>query len=133
MQISESDIQNTVFELFATRGLAEGDAMLLTRLEQFWTETRLRRSDLVSGIAQLCSQGLLNIEELDGETSLSLTAAGNQRAAGVLSAGVGYWGRYLQKEVLPAMRVVAQPERPDGQGRRDYEGDSSSGIPWTRN
>lgn len=133
MQISESDIQNTVFEVFATRGLAAGDVMWLTRLEQFWTETRLRRSDLVSGIAQLCSQGLLDIEELDGETSLSLTAAGNQRAADLLSPGVGYWGRYLQKELLPAVRIVAQPQRPDGQGRRDYEGDASSDIPWSRN
>ena len=133
MEISETDIQNTVLELFASRGLEEGDMMWLSRLETFWLETRLRRQDLLNGVAQLCSKGLLDLEELDGQTGLSLTSEGRRRATEVLGAGVGYWSRYLREELLPAVRVVAKPGAPVGPGRREYESSNAPEIPWSRN
>lgn len=121
MHITESDIQNTLLELFARKGLAEGDIMWMSRLEQFWADTRLRRSDLVTGIAMLCSNGLLDMEEQDGETSLFLTRDGEKTATAILDAGTNYCTRYLREQLLPKVRLKAEVQRADGSGRRDYE------------
>ncbi len=133
MQITDVDIKNTVLELFARRGLAQGDVMWLSRLEQFWAETRLRRSDLVTAIAILCSEQLLMLEEQDKETSVSLSQAGEAKAAEVLASGVDYWGRYLREELLPGVRTNPQSPRADGGGRRGYEADAPPEMPWVRN
>lgn len=133
MQITDVDIKNTVLELFARRGLAQGDIMWLSRLEQFWAETRLRRSDLVTAIAVLCSEQLLILEEQDSQTSVSLSQAGEEKAAEVLASGVDYWGRYLREELLPGVRTNPQSPRADGGGRRGYEADASPEMPWVRN
>ena len=133
MQISETDIQNTVLALFLSPGVEQGEVMWLSRLEKFWVETRLRRADLLTGVVQLCAQGLLDIEEEGSETRLSLTATGQQRAEEILRAGAGRWGQYLHKQLLPAVRVVNKPELQAGSGRRDYEADKAAEIPWSRN
>ena len=133
MQITDVDIKNTVLELFARRGLAQGDVMWLSRLEQFWAETRLRRSDLVTAIAVLCSEQLLILEEQDSQTSVSLSQAGEEKAAEVLASGVDYWGRYLREELLPGVRTNPQSPRADGGGRRGYEADAQPEMPWVRN
>ncbi len=133
MQITDVDIKNTVLELFARRGLAQGDVMWLSRLEQFWAETRLRRSDLVTAIAVLCSEQLLILEEQDSQTSVSLSQAGEEKAAEVLASGVDYWGRYLREELLPGVRTNPQSPRADGGGRRGYEADAPPEMPWVRN
>lgn len=124
MEITELDIQNTVLELFARKGLVEGDVMWLSRLEQFWTETRLRRADLVTGLAHLSSAGLIELEEqTDGETSVALTAAGEAKAKDILSGGADYWRRYLREELLPSVRTRDDQPNASGKGRRDYERD----------
>lgn len=133
MQITDVDIKNTVLELFARRGLAQGDVMWLSRLEQFWAESRLRRSDLVTAIAVLCSEQLLILEEQDSQTSVSLSQAGEEKAAEVLASGVDYWGRYLREELLPGVRTNPQSPRADGGGRRGYEADAPPEMPWVRN
>lgn len=122
MEITELDIQNTVLELFARKGLVEGDVMWLSRLEQFWSETRLRRADLVAGLAHLCSEELIEIETpKDGETSVSLTAQGEVKAKAILSGGADYWRRYLREELLPLVRTRDDQPNASGRGRRDYE------------
>jgi len=132
MHITDADIQNTLLELFARKGLAEGDIMWMSRLEQFWGETRLRRSDLVTGIAVLCSNGLIDMEEQDGETNLSLTPEGAKKALAILDAGTNYCTRYLREELLPAVRVYSEAPRNDGSGRRGYE-QQVLDIPTARN
>ena len=122
MEITELDIQNTVLELFARKGLVEGDVMWLSRLEQFWSETRLRRSDLVAGLAHLCSDDLIELEEQkDGETSVALTAAGEVKAKDILNGGADYWRKYLREELLPSVRTRNDRPNASGRGRRDYE------------
>lgn len=125
MEITELDIQNTVLELFARKGLVEGDVMWLSRLEQFWTETRLRRSDLVAGLAHLCSEDLIELEsQIDGETSVALTAEGETKAKDILAGGADYWRRYLREELLPSVRTRNELPDASGKGRRDYEIDN---------
>jgi hypothetical protein len=131
MEITELDIQNTVLELFARKGLVEGDVMWLSRLEQFWSETRLRRADLVAGLAHLCSEELIELEEpKDGETSVALTAKGEAKAKGILAGGADYWRRYLREELLPQVRTRDDQPNAAGKGRRDYEIDTVP--PFTR-
>jgi hypothetical protein len=131
MEITELDIQNTVLELFARKGLVEGDVMWLSRLEGFWDETRLRRSDLVAGLAHLCTEDLILLEEQsDGVTSVSLTAAGEVKAKNILAGGADYWRRYLREELLPAVRTRSDKPNAGGRGRRDYEIDTVP--PFTR-
>jgi hypothetical protein len=133
MEITELDIQNTVLEVFGRKGLVEGDVMWLSRLEQFWGETRLRRSDLLAGLARLCSEGLIELEEqTDGETSVALTAHGERKARDLLANGADYWRRYLRDELLPAMRVRAERPRADGSGRRSYEVEQMPDGPFVR-
>lgn len=121
MQITEADIQNTLLELFARKGLAHGDQMWLSRLEHFWNDTRLRRGDLVYGIAQLCTAGLLDMEEHGNETCLSLTESGEAKAQALQASGVNYCGRYLREELLPSVRLRADPPRADGVDRRERD------------
>ncbi|TDU26910.1 hypothetical protein DFR24_3942 [Panacagrimonas perspica] len=130
--ITDVDIKNTVLELFARRGLAQGDVMWLSRLEKFWADTRLRRSDLVTAIAMLCSEHMLVIDEQDGETCLSLSPEGESRAAEILATGVDYWGRYLREELLPGVRTTQQAPGADGGGRRQYEAEAQPEMPWTK-
>jgi len=132
MDITEVDIQNTVLELFGRKGLVQGDVMWLSRLVGFWTETRLRRSDLLSGIAQLCSKGLIDIEEDGAETCLSLTQAGEDKTREILREGADYWSRHLREELLPAVRVRKEQPRADGGGRRDYEAHALPDVPFGR-
>jgi hypothetical protein len=131
MEITELDIQNTVLELFARKGLVQGDVMWLSRLEQFWSETRLRRADLVAGLARLCSEGLIELEEPSaGETSVALTASGEAKARDILAGGADYWRRYLRDELLPQVRTRDEQANAAGKGRRDYE--ITSVPPFTR-
>jgi hypothetical protein len=131
MEITELDIQNTVLELFARKGLVEGDVMWLTRLEQFWAETRLRRADLVAGLAHLCSEDLIALEEqADGVTCVALTATGEAKAKAILAGGADYWRRYLREELLPSVRTRNDQPNASGRGRRDYEIDTVP--PFTR-
>jgi len=132
MQITDVDIKNTVLELFARRELAQGDVMWLSRLEKFWGETRLRRSDLVTAIAMLCSEQMLILEEQGGETCVSLSQAGENRAAEILGTGVDYWGRYLREELLPGVRKTARSPRADGGGRREYEAEPQPELRWVK-
>lgn len=132
MQITDVDIKNTVLELFARRGLAQGDVMWLSRLEKFWAETRLRRSDLVTAVALLCSEQLIVLEEQGSETCVSLSQDGESRAAEILASGVDYWGRYLKEELLPGVRTASREPRADGGGRRQYEAEAQPEMPWVK-
>ncbi len=123
MEISPIDARNTLLELFARRGLVEGDVVWLSRLETFWATTPLRRSDLVVGICQLSADEMVVVEELDDETCLSLTPVGEEMAAEILRAGAGSWGRYLKEELLPGVRFGAKVRPSSGGGRRAYEAD----------
>ncbi|MGH8518306.1 MAG: hypothetical protein ACREUE_12700 [Panacagrimonas sp.] len=131
MEITELDIQNTVLELFARKGLVEGDVMWLSRLEQFWAETWLRRADLVAGLAHLCSEDLIVLEEqADGVTCVALTTAGELKAKSILAGGADYWRKYLREELLPSVRTRSETPNAGGRGRRDYEIESIP--PFTR-
>lgn len=134
MQITAEDIQNTILECFGHRGLSTDEAMWLSRLELFWKETRLRRSDLLNGVAQLCTMGLLAMEALEDQTDLYLTSAGESRSKELLASGKDYWGRYLRDKLLPSVRVKDLPLPEGGSGRRMGERqEESADIPWTRN
>jgi hypothetical protein len=115
-RISDHDLQNAVLELFAQRGLQAGDVMWLSRLETFWSQTRLRRWDLVVAISQLCSQGVLDVEQLGDQVNLSLTAPGEQRVT--QEHGAGEFLRFLQEELMPAVRQRVRAEGDPGRDRR---------------
>lgn len=121
VEISDTDIQNTILEIFARRRLRQLDVMWLSRLEVFWDETTLRRADLLVGIAQLCSEELLELSDDRPETELWLTAKGEEKAEQLAQTGEGYWRRYLRDELLPAVRWAAHPPRTDGRGRRAFD------------
>lgn len=132
MHITDADIQNTLLELFARKGLVEGDILWMSRLEQFWADTRLRRSDLLTGVATLCSKGLLDMDDQDGEINLSLTCDGAKTATAILDAGTNYCTRYLREQLLPKIRLKDEARPADGSGRRGYE-QAVADIPTARN
>lgn len=121
MAFSEHDISNAILEIFASRGLVAGDVMWVSRLEQFWVQTQLRRSDLVAGIAQLCTEGLLELEEQGDQVNLSLTDRGEDRARGILLSKIEFTGRHLRQNVFPHLRTRIEAESASGGGRREYE------------
>lgn len=121
MPITDNDIRNAVLELFARKGLLAGDVMWMSRLEQFWAQTRLRRADLASGLAQLCTECLIDLEDQGDQVNLSLTLSGEEKARDVLLSEVDYCGRYLRQEILPTLRTRIEPLRSDRGGRREYE------------
>lgn len=132
MKVSDTDVQNTVLQLFRARGLVAGDEILLARLEHFWGSTTLRRADLLNGIALLASRGLLQVDEHDGETCLSLTDAAERQAPASSDGGQDSWHRHLHAELLPALRQRQTRVIANGGGRRDYEGKPDVQIRWPR-
>lgn len=121
MPIRDHDFANAVLEIFARRGLAAGEVMWVSRLEQFWAQTRLRRSDLLAALAQLATDGLLDFEEQGEQVNLALTAAGERKAQEVLRSEIDYGGHYLRQQLFPRLRTRIEAESASGGGRRDYE------------
>ncbi|HSW13607.1 MAG TPA: hypothetical protein VLI06_12255 [Solimonas sp.] len=126
MQISETETQNTLLQLFRERGLEAGDELRLGRLEEFWSATTLRRTDLLEAMVKLLARGYLLIDEQDGETWLALTEAGVEHVIDP------EWTGQLQSELLPALRRRALQAGPDGRGRRRHEQRNEPSVHWPR-
>lgn len=133
MQILEADVQNAILEIFALNDLGCGEAIESSTLDHYWTKTDLRRSDLITGLAKLCSRALLDIQDRAGIAIFSLTQNGVVQARDVLAAGVGYCDQYFRVQVLPAIRKPPHSPSPTkqllGNGRRAYEIELSDGVP----
>ena len=132
MQVSGVDIQNAMLQLFRDRGLAAGDELSLARLEHFWAETRLRRSDLLDGLVRLAASGLIILDDHEGESYLALTEAGAQRGLSFSESGRLPWNQYLHDVLLPGVRRQARAVPQSLNGRRSYDLalDNGSNIRW---
>jgi len=134
MQLSGVDVQNSMLQLFRDSGLAEGDELPLTRLEQLWGQTALRRSDLLDGLVRLAAGGLIVLEDDRADTNVVLTEAGAVATRALVDKRKASWNQYLQSDLLPALRCTLLPEKEGRGGRRSYELASASAreIAWPR-
>ncbi len=134
MQLSGVDVQNSMLQLFRDSGVVEGDELPLARLEQLWSQTALRRSDLLDGLVRLAAGGLIVLEDDNGDTRVVLTEAGAVATRALVDQRKASWNQHLQADLLPALRCRLTPEREGRGGRRSYElATSSAGeISWPR-
>ncbi len=134
MQLSGVDVQNSMLQLFRDNGLAEGDELPLARLEQLWSQTALRRSDLLDGLVRLAAGGLIVLEDDDGDTRVLLTEAGATATRVLVDQRKASWNQYLKADLLPALRCRLTPEREGRGGRRSYELSSAVAgeVAWPR-
>lgn len=134
MQVSGVDVQNAMLQLFRDRGLTVGDELSLARLEHFWPQTCLRRSDLLDGLVRMAAGGLIILDDHAGEPYLALTDAGAARALTFSESGRLSWGQYLHDVLLPGVRRQAQAAAQNLNGRRSYDLslETASAIRWPR-
>lgn len=129
MKVSENQIQNALLQLFHDLRLALGDPVQLQRLDQLWTATTLRRSDLLQGVARLAARGFVDIRGEDDDTCLVLTESGH---AAMLEVDASDWYRHFNEQLLPALRRrQAQADTAD-RGRRGYELASEPQVQWPK-
>lgn len=115
-------LEKMILATFAIRELVEGDIVWLSRFEEFWDQTtQLRRSDLLEGLAHVCSKGWIYLDEDGGRTSLTLTSTGAELASAIVSSGLTDVRHYAREQVLAAMRFHDTSPDSRGLGRRWHE------------
>lgn len=127
MKLPPDVLQKTILAMFATRGLGHGDMVWLSRFEEFWIkQTHLRRGDLLEGLADVCSNDWLDLEEHDGRTSLQLTPKGELLAQTIVARGLTDVAGFVREQVIEGMRFRASQPDARGTGRRWHEVASGS-------
>jgi hypothetical protein len=122
MKLPPEMLQKTILAMFATRGLGQGDMVWLSRFEEFWNkQTHLRRSDLLEGLADVCTNDWVYLEEHDGRTALQLSPKGDLLAKTIVSGGLTDVPAYVREQMLAGMRFRALQPNARGAGRRWHE------------
>jgi hypothetical protein len=121
MKLPPEVLQNTILAMFATRGLGHGEMVWLSRFEEFWAQLRLRRADLLDGLADVCTSGWLDLEEHGGKTTLALSPDGEKRARKLYDGGLRDVDCYVREQILATMRFQEEQPRKPGAGRRWHE------------
>jgi hypothetical protein len=114
--------------MFATRGLGHGEMVWLSRFEEFWAQIRLRRADLLDGLAEVCTNGWLDLEEHGGKTTLALSPDGEKRALALVDGGLTDVQRYVREQILVSMRFLPEQPRKTNAGRRWHEAGNGSFV-----
>lgn len=121
MKLPADVLQKTILAMFAIRDLQNGDMVCLSRFEEFWARIPLRRSDLLDGLADVCSRGWIEIEEHSGETFLVLSPRGEFLARTIVASGVTDIQLYVREQVFGPLRLESRQANALGVGRRGHE------------
>jgi len=121
VKLTAQETQNSLLQLLFERGPVGARNIPLSRVEEIWAETTLRRGDLLEAIVHLSALGHLVITDTDTDTDalVSLTVPGIIAARGTRAPDGQPWGEHLHQTLLPRQRPA--PSTGDSRGRRSYE------------
>lgn len=81
MKVTESVLEQAIFQIFLDLNVYSGGRLALASLEQAWPQSHLRHNDLYAGIGRLVAQDLLRREVEPEGVFIVLTERGFERAS----------------------------------------------------